>query len=63
MSEALPPEWDSPEDKERVIRLLIRLPISPRQKKFVLYEWCGLHGVDMTAEDVERVTGRPAGEF
>lgn len=63
MSEIFPPEWDQPADKEKVILLLIRLDVDPRNKKHALYEWCQMHGIEMTARDVERVTGRPAGEI
>ena len=63
MSEVFPPEWDSVEDKERVILLLISLEIGAREKKYALYEWCRLHDVELTGEDVRRVTGRPAGEI
>lgn len=63
MSEVFPVEWNRPEDKEKVIRLLIDLPIGWRAKKMALYEWCKLYGVVMLARDVERVTGRPAGEI
>ena len=63
MSEVFPLEWDSIEDKERVIRLLIDLPLDPRAKKAALFEWCKLHGIELMGEDVRRVTGRPAGEI
>lgn len=63
MSEAFPSTWDSLRDKERVILLLIRLDMGVREKKFALYEWCKLHTIELTARDVERVTGRPAGEL
>lgn len=63
MSEIFPEEWDRPEDKEAVIILLINLDVDPRNKKFALYEWCEMHGIEMTGRDVERVTGRPAGEI
>lgn len=63
MSEAFPPEWDKPEDKIKVINLLIAIKISPRHAKMALYEWCRVHDVELRAEDVVRVTGLPAGEI
>ena len=63
MAEAFPPDWMVPEMVNRVIARLRRLPISPKQKKHALYEWCKVVGVELTAEMVERVTGLPAGEI
>jgi len=51
------------EDVWRVIAYLLALPISPRLRKLLLWEWCKWIGVDMTGEMVEMVTGRPAGEY
>lgn len=63
MSEVFPADWDGPEDKNKVIRLLISLPLSPLDKKYTLFEWCKRYGVKMTGGDVARVTGRPAGQL
>ena len=63
VAEAFDPAWTGEEGKRRVIVTLIRLPIPRRQKKQALFEWCRTHDVEMTAADVERVTGRPAGEM
>lgn len=63
MSEIFPPEWDRPRHKVMVIDLLMRLRVNPKFKKVALYEWCRLRKVILLARDVERVTGRPAGEL
>lgn len=57
------PEWLVPEMVDRVIGRLRWLHISAKQKKYALYEWCKIVGVELTAEMVERVTGLPAGEI
>lgn len=62
MSEAFAEEWERYEYKGEVIDVLRRLPISWRQKKAALYEWCMEHDEPLVARDIERVTGRPAGE-
>lgn len=62
MVDAFPPGWMLPEMVDTVIRYLRRLPVSAKQKKYGLYEWCKTVGVELTAEMVERVTGLPAGE-
>ena len=63
VAEAFPPELLQPGAVDEVISLLQDLPISPKAKKYTLYEWCKTVGVDLTAEMVERVTGLPAGEI
>ena len=62
MAEVFPPDWMVPEMANRVIVRLRGLPISAKQKKHALYEWCEVVGVELTAEMVYRVTGLPAGE-
>lgn len=63
MAEVWPPSWREPELKGKVIDLLCELPLSGYDRKFALFEWCKVSGAELTAEDVERVTGRPAGEL
>lgn len=63
MSEIFPPEWNEERHKVMVIDLLSRLRVNPMFKKVALFEWCRLHKVILLARDVERVTGRPAGEL
>ena len=63
MAEAFDPAWEGERGKRRVIVTLIRLRIPVRQAKQALFEWCKANDVEMTAADVERVTGRPAGEM
>lgn len=63
VAEAFPPALMQPEAVDRVIDLLWGLPVSPKVKKYALYEWCKTVEVDLTAEMVERVTGLPAGEI
>jgi len=62
MSEAFPEEWEGEMGKVRVIWLLQATPLTWRQRKAALYEWCSEHDVELSANDVVRVTGRPAGE-
>ena len=63
MAEVFPPDWMVPGMVNHVIRRLRALPISPKQKKHALYEWCKVVEVELTAEMVQRVTGLPAGEI
>jgi len=63
VAEAFPPEWMRPEMVDEVIRCVRGLPVSPKQKKHALYEWCAVVGVELTGAMVERVTGLPAGEI
>ena len=62
MSEAFPEEWTGVDGKLRVIRALRELPLTWREKKAALFEWCKEHEVKLWAADVKAVTGRPAGE-
>ena len=55
MSESIPPEYDGPEDKEAVIRLLISCQVMGILKKMALYEWGQRWGVSITAADYARV--------
>lgn len=61
MAEIWPPSWLVPAMKDHVIDFLRGLRIGPRRKKYAYLEWCRWSGVEMTAKDVERVTGVPAG--
>lgn len=63
MAEAFPPDWMVPGMAHHVIARLRALPISAKQKKHALYEWCEVVGVELTAAMVEAVTGLPAGEI
>ena len=50
------------EDKlEDVILFLQELPLSPREKKYALIDWCKLVGVAFTHEMVELLLGPLAG--
>lgn len=60
--EWLPDELLVPSALDRVIAILRVLPISQRRKKAALRDWGSIVGVQITAQMVERVTGRPAGE-
>lgn len=62
MSEAFPEEWAGRMGKIKVMVALSKLPLSWREKKAALREWCVEHDVELLARDVELVTGRPAGE-
>lgn len=42
------------EDLDAVLVLLFDLPIDPREKKYILIQWCQVHGVALTREMVER---------
>ena len=42
------------EDLDAVLVLLFDLPIDPREKKYILIQWCQIHGVALTREMVER---------
>jgi len=55
MSEAIPAEYDGPEHKEQVIRLLISIHAMGVLKKMALYEWGQRYGVPITAADYSRV--------
>lgn len=63
MAEVFPPSWLQPSALDMVIDFIRFLPLSARQRKATLYEWCQAAGVELTAEMVERVTGLPAGEM
>lgn len=62
MAEIFPPSWFDPRMQEFVEDFIRNMPISVDDKKQVLVEWCNRAGVAITAEKVERATGRPAGE-
>lgn len=57
-----PDSWCVPEMQERVEDFIRHLPIPVDDKKQALISWCKCAGVPVTAEKVERATGRPAGE-
>ncbi len=63
MSEDIPEEWFLEEHKPLVIGWLVIIPVPPKTKKWALWEWCQRYGFEMTREDVEAVTGLPAGEI
>lgn len=42
------------EDLDAVLVLLFELPIDPREKKYILIQWCSLHGVALDRDMVER---------
>ena len=42
------------EDLEAVLVLLFELPIDPREKKYILIQWCQMHGVALDRDMVER---------
>ena len=42
------------EDLEVVLVLLFNLPIDPREKKYILIQWCQVHGAALTRDMVER---------
>jgi len=50
-------------DVWRLCRYLRRLPLTPRLKKVLLWEWCRWRGVDVTSTMVVWATGYPAGEY
>lgn len=62
VAEVFPPSWLRPGALGMVIDLLNHLPIDVKVKKRTLLEWAKHAGVDLTAQDVERVTGLLAGE-
>lgn len=62
MIEYLPKKLRRVEALDRVLEILRGLPVSDRIKKRALMEWAVEAGVKVTAEMVERATGRPAGE-
>lgn len=43
------------EDIDEFCALLIQLVIDPREKKYILIQWCEIHGVALTRDLVERV--------
>jgi len=42
------------EDLDVFLLTLFDLPIDPREKKYILIQWCQLHGVALTRDLVER---------
>jgi len=42
------------EDLDVFLLTLRELPIDPREKKYILIQWCKLHGVALTEDLVER---------
>lgn len=63
MAEIFPPSWLRPGALPMVLDLIEYLPVDPKVKKRTLLEWAKHAGVEVTAEQVERVTGLPAGEI
>lgn len=57
-----PASWLTPERKQDVMDLLRRLPLDPADKKQVFLEWAERAGVQLNAEEIREVTGRPAYE-
>lgn len=62
-AEVFPSSWLRPKTGKLVIDFIKHQRISPKQKKYMLYEWCVEAGVKLTASMVEEVTGLPAGEI
>jgi len=42
------------EDLDVLLLTLFNLPIDPREKKYILIQWCQIHGVALTRDMVER---------
>ena len=42
------------EDLDVLLVLLFDLPIDPREKKYILIQWCQTHGVALDRDMVER---------
>ncbi len=42
------------EDLDVFLLLLFDLPIDPREKKYILIQWCQMHGVALDRDMVER---------
>jgi hypothetical protein len=42
------------EDLDVLLVLLFDLPIDPREKKYILIQWCQMHGVALDRDMVER---------
>lgn len=61
MAEVFPHSWFVPARKDDVIEWLQNMPVNPEEKKAILHEWAAHAGVDLTGEDIEAVTGHPAG--
>jgi len=59
VSEGIPAEYDGPEHKEQVIRLLISVPLAGIVKKMALYEWGQVYHVTITEADYARVMWTP----
>lgn len=41
------------EDLDVLLVLLFNLPIDPREKKYILIQWCQVHGVALDRDMVE----------
>lgn len=61
--EIFPSNWFRPELVDEVQEFIRLLPIPPEDRKRVYQEWAEVSGVEVTGEDIERVTGIPAGEI
>ena len=42
------------EELDKLLLILFDLPIDPREKKYILIQWCSLHGVALDRDMVER---------
>ncbi len=62
MAEVFPDSWLRPDALLWVIDFIEWLPIDPKVRKRTLLEWAKHAGVELTAVQIERVTGLPAGE-
>lgn len=60
--DVLPQSWFDPAFRDAVRDYLRLLPLDPVDKKQGFLDWARVTGVDVTAEDIEIVTGLEAGD-
>ena len=56
----IPAELLDPDKKEEFLMWLMKLPVDPWTKKYLLLEWVNLVGVALTEEMVRKVIGDPS---
>ena len=63
MADEWPDSWFEAAMRQDVLAFLVALEMPGIHKKYAFMYWCERVGTVITAEEVELLTGRPAGEL
>lgn len=63
MADEWPASWFVPGMRQLVLDFLVNLEIPGIHRKYAFMYWCERVGTVITAEEVELLTGQPAGEL